>query len=922
MEQKQLLKIIEKAAKEKSTCLSLIGRGITSLPAEIGMLTNLTRIDLSYNRLTSIPAELEKLTNLTRLDLHRNQLPSIPAELGKLTKLTTLNLSDNQLTSIPAELGKLTNLKTLYLYGNHLTSIPAELGKLTKLTELWLHANQLTNIPAELGKLTKLDNLYLDHNEALTSPPPGIVNQGTKAILAYLQEQFKEQKKQWVSKLLVVGEGGVGKTSLLRALRSEGFFEGLETTHGIGVEKLELAHPKQAGITMELNTWDFGGQQIYHATHQFFFTNRSLFALVWDARHGWEAGKLYNWLDRIQTKAPESPVIVVAAHIDERDADLPLDDLQRKYPQIKGHYKLSNKTGEGIEEFKERLAELAADLPLMGEEWPASWLDAADTIRERTEQYISPKKFYRLVGKHKVRKKDRDILAQWMHDLGDILYFMENEELNDLVILDPAWVNEKISRVLESRDVIKKDGIFTRWHMDELWADISDESIRQHLIRLMEQFDLSYRTLENREISLVVERLPLDPPDYRETWDAILDTEGCKEISMKFKLGSIQAGLPTWFIARSHRFTTHTHWRAGALFADCKERRHLALIEAHEYERYLRLTVRGLAPHNFFALLRDGLELTLARFPGLKIKRKVPCPGHAGGRCPHEFDLGQLQKAIELEMPVMEVQCQETFENVSVPRLLFGLDRSTEGSVASRIDELQERIVGGQEAILTEWTELAKLAQRQFLMLFKSHQRLAESHCPNVFAVLPKGEQSCLENLFSQKMVLQFYCQAPGHWHPVDNGAEGGRYEVRQPAEFLESMGPYILKLAKVIKFAVPVAGAAVVGHGEPIGPLSGPEDVKRLEGQIKLMEELAERIKQDRRIAEGEPLGKSEGVRVEIVEKSPLGPLRRLLYKEDAKWEQHIGLKKVLTPEGHYLWLCKYHAREYQYSTGSTFGI
>ena len=41
------------------------------------------------------------------------------------------------------------------------------------------------------------------------------------------------------------------------------------------------------------------------------------------------------------------------------------------------------------------------------------------------------------------------------------------------------------------------------------------------------------------------------------------------------------------------------------------------------------------------------------------------------------------------------------------------------------------------------------------------------------------------------------------------------------------------------------------------------------------------------------------------------LRALRELL---DAKDPNHVsgGLEKVLTPEGHYLWLCKHHAEEY----------
>ena len=140
----------------------------------------------------------------------------------------------------------------------------------------------------------------------------------------------------------------------------------------------------------------------------------------------------------------------------------------------------------------------------------------------------------------------------------------------------------------------------------------------------------------------------------------------------------------------------------GALFADGKEKRHLGLIETYPHERQLQLTVRGPAPHNFFALMRDGLELTLARFPGLKIKRTIPCTGHDEEGCPYEFDFEKLQKAIKREKPVVEVQCQETFENVSVAELMFGLHWRTQDAVIMRIDEMEDKVVGGQEKIFTE----------------------------------------------------------------------------------------------------------------------------------------------------------------------------------------------------------------------------
>ncbi len=121
------------------------------------------------------------------------------------------------------------------------------------------------------------------------------------------------------------------------------------------------------------------------------------------------------------------------------------------------------------------------------------------------------------------------------------------------------------------------------------------------------------------------------------------------------------------FIARAHRFSTNTHWRNGVLF---KHENHLALVQAAERDCTVQLSVRGPNPPNFFALLKDGLELTLALFPGLKIERQIPCLGHHGQPCPHEFNYEQLLKRYEKNK--VTIECPETFEEVAVIQLLHG----------------------------------------------------------------------------------------------------------------------------------------------------------------------------------------------------------------------------------------------------------
>lgn len=88
-----------------------------------------TSLDLSGSRaqpgelVGAIPAELAGLGELTRLDLSYNRLTGpIPEELGDLSRLTHLNLSHNGLSGeLPAALGLLADLRELDIEGNPLT---------------------------------------------------------------------------------------------------------------------------------------------------------------------------------------------------------------------------------------------------------------------------------------------------------------------------------------------------------------------------------------------------------------------------------------------------------------------------------------------------------------------------------------------------------------------------------------------------------------------------------------------------------------------------------------------------------------------------------------------------------------------------------------------------------------------------------
>lgn len=167
----------------------------SGLPAAMGKMRSLRRVNLSYNLLQGqIDGSifgLTQLQQLSHLEVESNYLSGeLPSELGRLPSLIYLyirrNLLDMRLSdllvpgayrnifamwldnnkfsgTIPSEVGALSGLASFSISNSTLTGkIPTELGKLTDLRRLWLYGNQLTGrIPSQLGNLDKLEVLEI-----------------------------------------------------------------------------------------------------------------------------------------------------------------------------------------------------------------------------------------------------------------------------------------------------------------------------------------------------------------------------------------------------------------------------------------------------------------------------------------------------------------------------------------------------------------------------------------------------------------------------------------------------------------------------------------------------------------------------------------------------------------------------------------
>ncbi|PNT15386.2 hypothetical protein POPTR_010G081400v4 [Populus trichocarpa] len=105
------------------TKLSVCHFSIRYLPPEIGCLSNLEYLDLSFNKIKSLPNEITYLNALISLTVSNNKLVELPSSLSSLQRLESLDLLNNRLTSLGSlELTSMHSLQYLNLQNNRLLS--------------------------------------------------------------------------------------------------------------------------------------------------------------------------------------------------------------------------------------------------------------------------------------------------------------------------------------------------------------------------------------------------------------------------------------------------------------------------------------------------------------------------------------------------------------------------------------------------------------------------------------------------------------------------------------------------------------------------------------------------------------------------------------------------------------------------------
>jgi len=186
--------------------------------------------DEAYNpsRIEPILSVLTKLPRLRSLDCSGAELQDL-SPLADLSALESLNCRFTQVTDLKPLAG-CSGLRKLDCWETRITNLPESVIELPSLKELIIQARpEFGHIPAEVLSQSSGDNCL-------------------SRLRAHLADLDTGAELLRDLKVIVLGNGRIGKTQLCRRLRGEEFEADADSTHGISVTSVELAMPGDSEI--------------------------------------------------------------------------------------------------------------------------------------------------------------------------------------------------------------------------------------------------------------------------------------------------------------------------------------------------------------------------------------------------------------------------------------------------------------------------------------------------------------------------------------------------------------------------------------------------------------------------------------------------------------------------------------------------
>ncbi|MEG3860351.1 COR domain-containing protein [Microcoleus sp. herbarium12] len=766
-----------------------------------------------------------------------------------------LNLNDLELRKLPDAIASLTQLQLLKLSNNQLTELPEALTSLTRLRGLHLRNNQLRELPQAIASFTQFQELNLDNNP-LNPDLAAAYEQGTEALWQYLRAKAEAKITLNEAKLILIGEGEVGKSCLLGALREDEWLESRPTTHGIEIKPVIVTHPDN-DTEISLNGWDFGGQPVYRSTHQLFFSAPAVYLVVWKPREGPQQGFVKEWITLIKHREPDAKVLVVATHggPGQRQPDIDRQEICDRFNSdsdtVLGFFHVNSKPDTqnsctGLAELKKAIANVAASLPEMGRSVPAKWQRVREILQTNDKAYLPYNDVLAICTQHGIDNEQAELFLRISHTLGHIIHYHYDSILRDIVILKPNWLAKAIGFVLDDQMTRRRNGLVEFEHLSELWSNPPfpgetgyPKELHPIFLKLMERFDLSYRVVldptKPSNTSLIAQLVPDTRPEL-PNWGQQPEAgdrqqvQICRIVDDRGQL-AVAEGLFYQLIVRLHKYSLgrcnyekSIHWQRGLMLDDDYNGR--ALLEYIDSD--VKITVRAAYPERFLSYLTAEIKWLVENFwEGLRCNVMVPCIAPCGKNLPGN-GLFEVEKLIESKKddrheypcpicnkwqnidsllnnaPIASPPSQEIIEQFQNVRDDLNNVLREIGTLDIRAEERFQSLSQEQRVILSKGDE-------QFASLMQMSIDQAKDG-PRLFSFKPIEPRFFdSPKWIKTKFQITLWCEHSRRPLPALNphDKKKGVYELEVSREWFTKAAPYLKILTGTLSLVLPVANSA-----------------------------------------------------------------------------------------------------------------
>ncbi|MFX1521301.1 MAG: Rab family GTPase [Promethearchaeota archaeon] len=162
---------------------------------------------------------------------------------------------------------------------------------------------------------------------------------------------------QFIFKIIAIGDGQTGKTSIIRRYVHEEFDPKYVKTIGVAhaLKRLVIGEDE-----VTLTIWDTGGQELFNVVRPNYYRAASGGLIVYDVTNKESFDHLEKWFNDIHKHCGEMPIIIIGNKIDLKEEKFISTEEGERYALQKGakFFETSAKTGENVVDVMEELTKL------------------------------------------------------------------------------------------------------------------------------------------------------------------------------------------------------------------------------------------------------------------------------------------------------------------------------------------------------------------------------------------------------------------------------------------------------------------------------------------------------------------------------------------------------------------------------------